>query len=101
MSCVTPLNAAPVTLGETPAACASADMLSTNVLKSPPQRAAKDGGERVMVQSTTAKRSIKVFLLMNWPGEVAFHSTAWSVVRGLRASQTQQTVPDLSPTVTI
>ncbi len=69
MSCVTPLNAASVTPGETPAACASADMLATNVLKSPPQRAAKDGvarvtAQRVMVQSTTAKRSIKVFLFM-------------------------------------
>ena len=57
--------------GETPAACASADMLATKLLKSPPQRAAKDGVARIRVQSTTAKRSIKVFLFTNWPGDVA------------------------------
>jgi hypothetical protein len=33
---------------------------------------------------------------MNWPGEVAFHSTAWTVVREVSASPTQVTVPDTS-----
>src|SRR5713226_7829534 len=30
---------------------------------------------------------------MNWPGEVAFHSTAWTIVREVSASRAQVTVP--------
>jgi hypothetical protein len=33
---------------------------------------------------------------MNWRGEAAFHSMAWTVVREVSASRTQVTVPDTS-----
>src|SRR5438128_2163020 len=42
-SWVTPDSACEITVGEIPAACASCDIVATKVLKSPPQRAAKDG----------------------------------------------------------
>src|SRR5438445_6225852 len=42
-SCCTPPSAALTTLGEMPAACASADMFCTKLPKSPPQRAANAG----------------------------------------------------------
>src|SRR5713226_2273068 len=83
-SCVTPDNACEITPCEIPAACASADIAATKVLKSPPQRAARQGVASVSAIRTMAKRSIKVFLFMNWPGdeiliawlEAAFESPA-------------------------
>src|SRR3982074_79645 len=55
-SCCTPDSAELITFCEIPAACASAEMLETKVLKSPPQRAAKVGVARVSVHRRMERR---------------------------------------------
>ena len=61
-SCVTPESACEITAGETPAACASADIAATKVLKSPPHRAARAG-----VAMTVANKMAKQNLRMRIP----------------------------------
>src|ERR1700730_12309103 len=55
-SWVTPDSACEITPCEIPAACASADIAATKVLKSPPQRAAKEGVARATAQSRNTRR---------------------------------------------
>src|SRR5580704_6106542 len=55
MSCDTPPSAWLTTPCEMPADTASAEMLETKVLKSPPQRAAKEGVERRRAVRRTGK----------------------------------------------
>src|SRR5712691_6264904 len=55
-SWVTPDNACEITPCEIPAACASADIAATKVLKSPPQRAAKQGVAKATAQSSNTRR---------------------------------------------
>jgi hypothetical protein len=58
----TAIGAELTTLGEMPAAVTPAEMLWTRVWKSPPQRAAKDGVERVSLEnSTAAKGGFSIF----------------------------------------
>src|SRR5215210_335773 len=64
MSWLTPPSAELVMPGEMPAAAASDDMLATNVWKSPPQRAAKDGVERMSVVRMDAEERTKRTLFM-------------------------------------
>src|SRR5215210_5235659 len=64
MSWLTPPSAELVMPGEMPAAAASADMLATNVGKSPPQRAAKEGVERTSVVRMDAEERTKRTLFM-------------------------------------
>jgi len=57
MSSLTPPNAWLITPCEIPAAEASADIAATKVLKSPPQRAAKEGVARVRAERRMARRN--------------------------------------------
>src|SRR5882757_6850496 len=57
MSCCTPPSACEITACEMPAEAASAEMFWTKVLKSPPQRAAKEGVARESVASSDAQRA--------------------------------------------
>src|SRR5487761_1977782 len=61
MSCVTPPSACPITPCEMPADAASAEMLWTKALKSPPQRAAWAEVAATRAQRTRATRSIGEF----------------------------------------
>src|SRR5690348_14179208 len=63
-SCCTPSSAALVTLGEMPAARASASMLAMKVWKSPPHRAANEGVERKSVARTDAVERARRALFM-------------------------------------
>ena len=56
MSCCTPPSAALTTFAEMPAPCASADMFWMKLPKSPQQRAASAGVERVRAVRIVARR---------------------------------------------
>ena len=60
MSCCTPPSACEITFCEMPAAAASAEMLETKVLKSPPQRAASAGVAKARAASRVRKRSLDI-----------------------------------------
>src|SRR3954470_11891210 len=86
ISWLTPPSAALVTPAEIPAADASADMLCTKEWKSPPQRAAWEGVERVRAAAMDAEERTKSTLFMTnhfLPEGRPLKTAACSLIPGL------------------
>src|SRR5882757_9986887 len=92
-SWVTPESACEITVGEIPAACASADIAATKLLKSPPQWAAWEG-VAMTVPNKIAKQNLRMRIpcdFLNSPDHAMGKWRAAEVFTGLDNNSSSRT----------